>query len=74
MLINDTWQNALQKIENNSVDLIVIDPPYLTTNEKWDKDEVVNKELSKQLLRLAKDSCSLYIWCGIGEKSQSLIR
>lgn len=64
----------LKQLPDNSIDLIIIDPPYLTTGEKWDKKEVVNAELSKELFRIAKDSCSLYIWCGIGEKSQSLIR
>lgn len=73
-LICGTWEEHLPKIDNASVDLIIIDPPYLTTKEKWDKDEVVTEELSKQLFRVAKDSCSLYVWCGIGEKSQSLIR
>lgn len=66
--------SVMQEIDDKSVDLIIIDPPYLTTKEKWDKIEVVNQELSKQLFRIAKDSCSLYVWCGIGEKSQSLIR
>jgi site-specific DNA-methyltransferase (adenine-specific) len=64
----------IQEIDDNSVDLIIIDPPYLTTKEGWDKIEVVNEELSKHLFRVAKNSCSLYVWCGIGEKSQSLIR
>jgi DNA modification methylase len=73
-IINGTWQDELPKIADNSIDLIFIDPPYLVTNEKWDQDEVVNLELSKQLFRVAKDSCSIYICCGIGEKSQSLIR
>jgi site-specific DNA-methyltransferase (adenine-specific) len=73
-IINGTWQNEVPKIESDSIDLIIIDPPYLVTKEKWDKDEVVNDELSNQLFRIAKDSCSLYVWCGIGEKSQSLIR
>ena len=73
-LIHGAWQNELLKVESNSVDLIIIDPPYLTTKEKWDNKEEVNLELSKQLFRIAKDNCSLYVWCGIGEKSQSLIR
>lgn len=73
-LICGTWEEYLPNIDDASVDLIIIDPPYLTTKEKWDKKEVVNEELSKQLFRVAKDSCSLYVWCGIGEKSQSLIR
>lgn len=65
---------GMRKIDDKSIDLIIIDPPYLTTKEKWDKIEVVNEELTSQLFRIAKDSCSLYVWCGIGEKSQSLIR
>jgi len=64
----------LKQIPNNSIDLIIIDPPYLTTKEDWDKEEVVSDRLSKELFEVAKDSCSLYVWCGIGEKSQSLIR
>jgi len=56
------------------VDLVLTDPPYLTTKEVWDKKEVVSEELSRELFRIAKPSCSLYCWCGIGEKSQSLIR
>jgi len=74
VIIHGTWQNELPKIQDKSVDLMIIDPPYLTTKESWDKEEVVNSELSSQLFRIAKDSCSLYVWCGIGEKSQSLIR
>src|SRR3990167_8975584 len=66
--------DLLKLIDSNSVDLIIIDPPYLTTKEKWDKTEIVNEELSRELFRVAKNSCSLYVWCGIGEKSQSLIR
>ncbi|HUU87245.1 MAG TPA: site-specific DNA-methyltransferase [Candidatus Glassbacteria bacterium] len=73
-LIHGTWQDELPKLQNNSIDLIILDPPYLTTKEKWDKDEVVNDELTSQLFRIAKENCSLYVWCGIGEKSQSLIR
>jgi DNA modification methylase len=73
-LLSGTWQEELPKLSDNSVNLIIIDPPYVTTKEKWDKEEVVNPELSKQLFRVAKETCSLYVWCGIGEKSQSLIR
>ena len=64
----------LKQVPDNSIDLIIIDPPYLTTKEDWDKKEVVSDWLSKELFRVAKESCSLYVWCGIGEKSQSLIR
>lgn len=71
---NSDCTKFLNKLPDNIVDLIVIDPPYIVTNEKWDKKEVVCEELSKELFRVAKNSCSLYVWCGIGEKSQSLIR
>ena len=73
-LILGAWQDNLSRIESNSIDLIIIDPPYIVTSEKWDKEEAVNEDLSKQLFRVAKESCSIYVWCGIGEKSQSLIR
>jgi DNA modification methylase len=66
--------NLIKHIPDNSINLIILDPPYLTTKEVWDQREVINTYLSKELYRVAKDSCSLYVWCGIGEKSQSLIR
>lgn len=62
------------EIENDSVDLFIIDPPYMTTKEAWDQDEVVDDWLASKMMRAAKDSASLYVWCGIGEKSQSLLR
>ena len=61
-------------VPDDTVDLIIIDPPYLLTDETWDDEEVVTDELVQELFRIAKSSCSLYCWCGIGEKSQSLIR
>jgi DNA modification methylase len=65
---------GLNNLEDSTIDLIILDPPYLVTKESWDKKEVITEELSKELFRIAKDSCSLYVWCGIGEKSQSLVR
>jgi len=65
---------VMKNIPDKSVDLVLTDPPYLTTNEKWDKNEVINKVLSQEFYRVLKDTGNLYIWCGIGEKSQSLIR
>ena len=65
---------VMKDIPDDSIDLIIIDPPYLVTNEFWDKEEVVNGDLSKRLFDILKDAGSLYVWCGIGEKSQSLIR
>lgn len=67
--------NFLQRTADNSVDLCIIDPPYQSvTKESWDKLDSVNDTLSKELFRVCKPTASLYVWCGIGEKSQSLIR
>jgi len=68
------WIDKLKEIDDRCIDLIVIDPPYIVTKEKWDRQEVVNGRLSSELFRVGKESCSLYVWCGIGEQSQSLIR
>ena len=61
-------------VDDETIDLIVIDPPYILTNESWDQEECVSEELSQELFRIAKPSCSLYCWCGVGEKNQSLMR
>src|SRR5208283_4941502 len=66
--------NILPQIPNDSIDLAIIDPPYLVTAEDWDNKEVVNKELISNLFRVMKSTANIYIWCGIGEKSSSLIR
>jgi len=73
-LFNGDNREILKQIPDNSIDLICIDPPYITTKESWDKNEIVNLFLSSQLKRIIKITGNLYIWCGIGEKSQSLIR
>lgn len=72
-IINATWQEELPKIKNESIDLIIIDPPYLVTKEKWDKENQVTEELSNQLFRILKPTGSFYCWGGVGEKSQSII-
>jgi site-specific DNA-methyltransferase (adenine-specific) len=66
-------RKLLPYLPDNSVDLIIIDPPYVLTNQKWDY-EVIDEQFAAQLLRVLKPTGNLYIWCGIGEKSQSLIR
>lgn len=68
------YLDFLKQVGDESVDLIIIDPPYLVTKEAWDKVDLVNEELSKELYRVGKRHCSLYIWCSLGEKSQSLLR
>ena len=72
------WQGdcreLIKKIPDESIDLIIADPPYCTTKEYWDKKEIINIELIKEFWRILKKTGNIYIWCGIGEKSQSLIR
>ena len=65
---------VMKQIDNESVDLILTDPPYNVTKEQWDKKDVFNEDIVKQFYRILKDSSNIYIWCGIGENSQSLIR
>ena len=72
-LIHGTWQEELPKLEDNSVDLIIIDPPYLITKEKWDKEEQVTEILSKNLFRILKPNGNFYCWGSVGEKNQLLI-
>jgi DNA modification methylase len=63
----------IKDIESHSIDLIITDFPYCTTKEKWDQENIVTDDLVQELYRILKESGSIYIWCGIGEKSQSLI-
>lgn len=67
-------RELIKKLPDNSVDLIINDPPYLTTKEVWDQEEVFSSDFIKEQFRVLKPTGSLYCWCGIGEKSQSLIR
>jgi len=74
VLYNDDCYKILPTIPNESIDLIIIDPPYVgLVNEKWDKKDVVTDELAKHLYRILKPTGSFYCWCGIGEKSQTAI-
>jgi len=73
-IIQGDCRQLIKRITPNSVDLIILDPPYNTTKAEWDKHDVIDAVFSINLLQIAKQSCSLYVWCGIGEKSQSLIR
>lgn len=73
ILINGTWQEELPKLKSDSIDLIIIDPPYMVTKEKWDKENQVTEELSRQLFRILKPTGNFYCWGGIGEKSQTII-
>ena len=68
-------RELIRDIPDNSVDLILTDPPYVgVVKASWDSEEVLSENLIKEFYRVMKPSASLYVWCGIGEKSQSLMR
>jgi len=52
---------GLKKIPNNSIDLIITDPPYNVLALDWDKEIDWNK-LSKELFRILKDFGSVYVF------------
>jgi len=54
-LINDDCLKALLKIPNNSIDLILTDPPYGTTACKWDSI-IPFEPMWKELKRIIKDN------------------
>ena len=40
----------VSKLDTSSIDLIIIDPPYLTTKEHWDQTEQVNPQYSEKIV------------------------
>lgn len=65
---------VLKQISSNSIDLVVTDPPYGNLIKKdWDKENGITREVLEEYFRILKDSGSVYIFCGIGEKSNSLL-
>ena len=60
-IINDWFELALPKIPDASVDLICIDPPYLSTDLDFDKAGFDLVALKKELARIIKPSG--YIAC-----------
>jgi DNA modification methylase len=72
----------LQTMPDESIDLILIDPPYFqVVNDEWDNiwaniDEYLKwtKEWAIESLRVLKPTGSLYIWGSVGERSDAIIR
>ena len=57
-LINDCCLRALPKLEDNSVDLILVDLPYGTTQCKW--DQIIPLEaLWQEYNRVAKQNAAM---------------
>lgn len=65
---------GIKQLEDNCIDLVITDPPYVNVvKAEWDKHNPFTIELVNELYRVCKDSASIYVWCGIGEKSRSLL-
>lgn len=72
---------GMKLIEDESVDLIIVDPPYYKiVKENWDhqwetKQEYLEwcKKWIVECKRVLKESGSFYIWGGVGEKSDTII-
>ena len=73
-IINEDWQIAIKQIANNSVDLVVTDPPYgmsFQSNYRKVKHKSIQNddnldwlgEWVKELKRVCKDEAHLYIFC-----------
>jgi len=73
-IINEDWQIAIQQLANNSVDLVVTDPPYgikFQSNYRKTKHKIIQNDDNldwlggwvKQLKRVCKDEAHLYIFC-----------
>lgn len=66
--VNCIGENGMCLMPNKSIDLIIIDPPYGTTNYYWDKFnsemEYINfmSDVISQFERILKDTGSLYIF------------
>ena len=65
----------LKLIPDNSIDLIIIDPPYGgVVRQEWDNTDILNEGLVTHLKRVLRESGNVYCFCGIGEKSQSAVK
>lgn len=57
--------DILPTLDDNSVDLIILDPPYNVGADVWDRiDDYVNwmKKILKESFRVLKPNGSLYLW------------
>jgi len=60
-VVNDCFINALKKVADKSIDLVLIDPPYLSTDLDFDKAGFDLATLKTELARIIKPSG--YIAC-----------
>ncbi len=70
-IFNEDCMTGLEKIESNSVDLILCDLPYGTTQNKWDStlplNDYITLKIKNKILNLNKENFKIY--CFENEKS-----
>lgn len=67
MILEGDCLELLTEIPNNTFNLVIDDPPY------WEIASISDwLPIAKQWYRTAREDATCYIWCGIGEKSDSL--
>lgn len=60
-LYNDNCLNAFKGLEDSSIDMVCVDPPYGTTGIEWDK--IINfKEMWAELERIVKPNGNIIIF------------
>jgi len=64
ILIKDDCLNAIKDLDENSVDAIITDPPYLTTDLHFDKNGL-DMQWVNELLRVVKPDGYLIVFCPI---------
>lgn len=62
-IYNEDCIHTLKRIKDKSINLILQDPPYNTTDCKWDKKEIFSQELKDEWLRVLSDTGSIVICC-----------
>lgn len=71
-LILGDCREKIKEMDAESIDLIIADPPYIVTEENWDKEDIINEKLSWEFHRILKDSGSFYCWGGDWRKTSML--
>lgn len=73
-IYNEDWQIGIKRIENNTIDLVVTDPPYgmdFQSNFRKEKHKSIQNDTDlawlggwvKELKRVCKQEAHLYIFC-----------
>jgi len=65
-LYNNDCFNILPSIDNNSIDLIVVDPPYKIDYKDWDRGEFLNftTKWVDECIRILKPTGTMWSFMG----------